>query len=456
MKKKMNQIEKEVLQKITPTKEYRKKLKKIIDQLEDDIKKEFKKRRLTVDLMLVGSIAKDTYLMTNMDIDFFVCYPTSFKKEKIAKNTLSIGKSLLKDTEESYAEHPYLRGYYKDFYVELVPCYKIEKASQKLSAVDRTPLHTEYVKEHLKENQKDDVRLLKQFLRGINCYGAESQIQGFSGYLCEILVIYYKSFKKLLENVKKWENGIKLALKKGKYPDFETPLVFIDPVDSDRNVASALSKEKFDLFIKASKEYLKKPSIKFFFPDPIKPWSYEKIKNEIQKQNCRYIGIVFNEPDILDENLFPQIRKAEKSIEKACKEKDFEIHDTQFFIDKKGKDIYIIIKTKKEKLSDTKIHHGPPLKLKENVEQFKQKWKNHRKLVEGPYEEDKRIKVEIKREYTDFKQFLEDNLLELSLGKHLDKVIKKKYKIFENNELIKEDLRAFWTDYLDNKYPWER
>ena len=40
---------------------------------------------------------------------------------------LSIGRTFLKNTEESYAEHPYLRGYHKSYYVELVPCYKIEK-----------------------------------------------------------------------------------------------------------------------------------------------------------------------------------------------------------------------------------------------------------------------------------------------------------------------------------------
>jgi hypothetical protein len=45
--------------------------------------------------------------------------------------------------------------------------------------------------------------------------------------------------------------------------------VFIDPVDSNRNVASALTKEKFDLFIKACKKYIKNPKVTFFFPKPL-------------------------------------------------------------------------------------------------------------------------------------------------------------------------------------------
>jgi len=40
-----------------------------------------------------------------------------------------------------------------------------------------------------------------------------------------------------------------LLLTKQNFLGFDTPLVFIDPVDSNRNVASALVEEKFDLFV---------------------------------------------------------------------------------------------------------------------------------------------------------------------------------------------------------------
>jgi len=273
-------------------------------------------------------------------------FPSKFLKEDIAKNALSIGKKLLKKTEESYAEHPYIRGYYKDFYIEIVPCYKIEKASQKLSAVDRTPLHTKYIKEYLHEKQKQEVRLFKQFLRGIGCYGAEAEIEGFSGYLCEIIILRYKTFKKVIENAQNWKKGEKLTLTKEKIPSFETPLSFIDPVDTNRNVASALSDEKFDLFVKACMEYLKKPSINFFFPNKIQPWSIVKIKNEIKRQKSRYIGIKFDKPDVIDENLYPQIRKAARSITQTCRRYGFTIHDVKFYIDEQAETIYIIIKTR--------------------------------------------------------------------------------------------------------------
>jgi len=450
----MNQIEKKVLEKITPSPGYKKKIDRIVNEINGLIKKEIKKRNLQVTTELVGSIAKDTYLKDDLDIDFFLKFPTRYQKERIGESAISIGRAILKDTKESYAEHPYIRGFYKECKVEIVPCYKIENASQKLSAVDRTPLHTKYVKKNLPESKKIDVRLFKQFLKGIGCYGAEAEIEGFSGYLCEILIIKYESFNNLIKNVQKWRVGEKLALLKVNYPSFNTPLTFIDPVDTKRNVASAVSKEKFDVFINASKEYLKKPLLTFFFPNKIKPWSIQKIKEELDKQNFQFVGIKIKKPDIIPENLYPQVRKAARSIEDICVRYDFSIFDVPFYV---GDDnIYIIIKSKKEPLSKTKIHTGPPLKLKENASNFIKKWRDDTRVIQKPYEKNGRLYIEIKREYTQIQHLLINQIDNLSLGKSIDKIVKKKYTILEIKDLLKENLEAFWTEYLDGKMPWER
>lgn len=449
----MNKIEKQVLKKITPELEYKKNIKKITQEINKKIESEIKKRNLHATVELVGSIAKDTYLKNDLDIDFFIKFPIKYSKEEIGKNALSIGKKILKNTEESYAEHPYIRGYFKKFKVEVVPCYKIEKSSQKLSAVDRTPLHTMYIKKYLPDSKKQHVRLFKQFLKGIGCYGAEAEIEGFSGYLTEILILKYGSFKELIKNAQKWKIGEKLTLTKGNFPSFETPLTFIDPVDIKRNVASAVSKEKFELFIKACKEYIKKPSINFFFPKKIKSWPLKKIRQEIEKQKCEYISINFVKPKIISENLYPQVRKAIRSIQEICKKYDFIILDTKFYI---NKEIYIIIKTEKENLLNTKKHEGPPITLKGNAEDFIKKWENDPRVIKKPYEKNKRLYVEIKREYTNIKDLLKNQIKNLSLGKNIDSIIKQKYNILETNDLINNNLRMFWTKYLDNKMPWER
>ena len=137
-------IERKVLGLVAPSPDDRRELEDIIQELIELVKQEIKKRKLPVSIELVGSTAKDTYLKNSLDIDLFLLFPTAISKGDIARNALSIGRLLLKNTEECYAEHPYIRGYFKDRKVEIVPSYKVENASQKLSAVDRTPLHTRY------------------------------------------------------------------------------------------------------------------------------------------------------------------------------------------------------------------------------------------------------------------------------------------------------------------------
>jgi tRNA nucleotidyltransferase (CCA-adding enzyme) len=214
------EIQQQVLSKITPLKKDRNHLENIINKVIEIVKKQIETNKIQAKIELVGSTAKDTFLKNNLDIDIFLKFPSEIKKEIMAKQTLSIGRKILTDTEECYAEHPYIRGTYNDYKVELVPCYEINDASQKISAVDRTPLHTKYIKENITENQKQQVRIFKQFLHGIRCYGAEAEIEGFSGYLCEILILYFDLFDYLIKDAITWKKGKKFTLLKQKIPEF--------------------------------------------------------------------------------------------------------------------------------------------------------------------------------------------------------------------------------------------
>lgn len=449
-------IENKILKKIIPNNDDKKNLELTIISLKKLINNEIKNKNLPLKIELVGSTAKDTYLKDNLDIDIFLLFPRSFPRIELEKNSLDIGRKLLQNYEESYAEHPYIRGYYKNYKVEIVPCYEIENASQKLSAVDRTPLHTKYIEKHLLNIQKNQVRLLKQFLIGIGCYGAEADVEGFSGYLCEILILKFGTFRNLIENASKWKKGVELSLTIDNNNNFKTPLTFIDPIDDERNVSSALSIDKFNIFILACNNYIKNPSINFFFPNKIEPWSLNKINFEISKQKAFFIGIIFPKPDIIIENLYPQIRKAAKSIMYSTKRYGFKIFDVKYNLDENQKKIFIIIKTDNKPISKSYIHEGPPLDRKKNVDDFILKWKNNLKAIENPYKKNNRIYVELKRDFLDIEEYLKSNILNFSLGKHLDKIEIDRIKIVGIDKLIIDNLRYFWTEYLDGKKPWER
>jgi hypothetical protein len=96
------------------------------------------------------------------------------------------------------------------------------------------------------------------------------------------------------------------------------------------------------------------------------------------------------------------------------------------------------------------------LKHKKNVKSFIEKWEKNTKTIKKPYKKNDRIYVEIKRDYYNIKDFLINNLDNISLGKHLDKIDTKKIKIVDYEKIITENLRSFWTEYLDVKMKWER
>jgi len=182
----------------------------------------------------------------------------------------------------------------------------------------------------------------------------------------------------------------------------------------------------------------------------------KKIKSEIQKQGCLYIGVKLAKPDLIAENLYPQVRKAAKSIWDAYKRYNFTIYDSTFHIDEEGSKIYIIVKAKSELLSKTVVHMGPPVELESNAEEFLSKWSDNSKVIKKPYEKNGRWYVEIKRDYREIKDFLKDQIKHLSMGRHLDDIINKNYEIVELDSLLKDNLLVFWTAYLDGEMPWER
>src|SRR5437016_12270614 len=185
-----------------------------------------------------------------------------------------------------YAEHPYTRGWYGGFEVEIVPCYRITDASQRMSAVDRTPLHVDYVLGRVKDGQTDEIRLLKAWAEGIGVYGAEAKILGFSGYLCELLVLKYGTFRGVLEGSLAWRPGNVLEFDRPPARTFTEPLVVVDPVDPNRNVASAVGVEQMATFVHAARASLQAPGERFFFPRSLKPLPLPKLRALARKRGA--------------------------------------------------------------------------------------------------------------------------------------------------------------------------
>ncbi|MFQ5553681.1 MAG: CCA tRNA nucleotidyltransferase, partial [Thermoplasmata archaeon] len=323
-------LEEEILAEVKPTREEVEETLRIAEALLRRLADEARSEGIPGRPLLVGSVAKGTYLK-QPEIDAFFAFPPETSREDLERWGLKLGR-ILDNPTLRYAEHPYTRGVYQGLEADVVPCYELDRPSARMTAVDRTPFHYEYVRERMSGPQKDQVRLLKRFMKGIGTYGAEARVQGFSGYLCELLVLRYDAFRPVLEETARWRPPIRLDLEGESQKPFDEPLVFVDPVDADRNAASAVSAHALATFILAAKGYGEQPDRRFFFPEPVRPLSQTALRKELRSRGTSLIGITAAAPELPEDVIYPQLRKTEQAVRAFLKEREFRVLRSQPFL----------------------------------------------------------------------------------------------------------------------------
>jgi tRNA nucleotidyltransferase (CCA-adding enzyme) len=439
---------KKIIATIKPTKEERESEKNIAKELVKKLKRVVPKGMKVV---LTGSIAKDTFLSKSNDIDIFILVPKSFEKKQFETLVKSIVEKAFPSTqyELKYAEHPYARLYVNDRRVDVVPAYKIKAADELGSAVDRSVLHTHFIMKKLKKRQKDDVLLLKKFLMANELYGAELRVEGFSGYLCELLIINYKNFINTIKAISKWKLPVFIDIKKYyrtkderevALKRFNAPLVVIDPVDINRNVAAAVSEKNAKKLISLAKKFLKRPSADFFLRRTL---TFDEKLEKMKKRKGVVYVISMPKSDVADDIVWGQLKRLATSITKYLEKNEFVVRDCILGDNEKNVSIALLIES--DVLSPTKIVRGPPLNMEENVEKFK---KMHEK--EETFVKNGRLFAIVARESRTIndalKKFFDDAKLPSHLGP-LENVEILKYA-GDNFIMIKKSKQQRWLECL--------
>ena len=76
---------------------------------------------------------------------------------------------------------------------------QITPGEESISIFDLLPMHSQYLITHMKEEDRNEVLLLKKFLKTIGVYRNEVGAIGFNGYLCELLILYYGNFQNTIQ-----------------------------------------------------------------------------------------------------------------------------------------------------------------------------------------------------------------------------------------------------------------
>lgn len=349
----------------TPPKSRQNELEKISKEIQKEIMNFNDKRILKV--IVGGSFAKGTWLENDTDIDFFVMIEPTVERNEFEELGKSVGFHALKKYSPylRYSEHPYVEGKVNGIRINVVPCYKVQVNKWK-SAADRSPFHTIFMETKLNEFLKSEVRVLKKFLKSIGIYGSQISVSGFSGYVTEVLILKYGSFRNVLQTFAELTPNYIVSLDS---PDqsliekFRSPITIIDPIDSNRNLGAAISAECLAKFVLASRLFLKAPSTKFFMTSSR---SNTKIVSDI-KSNLLIIDfkIQMRSPDIL----WGQLKKRLTSISKQLANAGFEIIKKFCYTDEQEHATFIFM-IKYTNLSKINLNVGPKIFLKKETDSF--------------------------------------------------------------------------------------
>lgn len=391
------------------------------------------------EVLHVGSTARDTWLAGERDIDIFVQFPQSTDRDTLTEQGMAVGRAVLDDGQANYAEHPYIAGTYDGFDVDIVPCIAVDDASEAQTAVDRTPFHNAYVAERLDEERATEVRLAKYLLSKIDAYGSDLKTRGFGGYLLELIILEYGSVAEWLEAVADWTPSVHLDPADHGQTEFTDPLVVIDPTDPNRNVAAVTSRTQFARVQHYARTFLDEPGPDAFSIPNREPLTEDELLTELENRGTHIVALSFARPDLLNDQLYPQLRKSQTGIRDELNRIGFGVVRSDVLVDEEK--LAILLECRVSTLPIIKRHEGPPVRIRDHAERFDRAYSDE--AVYGPFIEDDRYVVEREREIRTPQAFLRDErLFDVKLGDQLRPVLEEDYTVVVDTELT-ELLPAF-------------
>ena len=366
--KNINKILNEQIELIKPSLEEHKKIENIAGKFISELNKKLKNKRIKAEVFVGGSLAKNTFIKKKKyDIDVFVRFDKNINKD-ISK----LLGSLLKNADRLYGSRNYYQLKKNNIIIEVVPVRKINVPNKAENITDLSYFHVNYVKNKIRKNKRltDEILLAKAFAHAQDVYGAESYINGFSGYALELLILHYGSFVRFIKDIVKFKD--KIIIDDSKFyknkkdilielneSKLQSPIILIDPTFKERNAAASLSYETLSKFKKVCNKFLKNPSKKYFEERDL----FEEFNKKYKKDEIVIVKTIKQAGDISG-------TKSKKFYEFFLGKlrKGFNVVRSDFYYDDSKNIAYFFIKRSKKK---DELIKGPPINSKNNLIKFK-------------------------------------------------------------------------------------
>ena len=433
----MKQIISKIGKSVIPSKNIEKSKKQIADEAFTLVENQIRNYPEIIGLEFGGSYAKNTWLSKEADIDIFIKFKKSIPNEKFVEISKKIGFESMKKYNPyvRYSEHPYVEAKIKKTKINVVPCYDVNLGEWKSSA-DRSPFHTKHMQNALTPKMRNEVRILKIFLKSTKIYGAEIAKQGFSGYVSEVLILNFGSFENIIKSIAKIQQN-QIIGKTSKI--FETSIIIVDPVDSNRNLAAAISDESIGKFILACRAFQNNPTLQFFKPKKLK-----SSKNNLENVLVVKFNFKMRSPDII----WGQIKRATTSLTTQLELGGFNVLRNKSYSDEQN-EAYLFFLLESTKIPKNYSKNGPEFFREDDCNSFISK--NISKTELMWINDDKKIVSLEKRKYNNVVKFMTEllkNNLQTGIPKGLQGDFKKGFRVSVGNKNLSKSIKEAISDLI--------
>ena len=267
------------------------------------------------------------------------------------------------------------------------------------------------------------------------------KVQGFSGYVCEVLTLRYGSFQKVIEALSKLRENEIVSIEdydKDLAASFKSPLVILDPVDTTRNLGAANSPRNVAKLVFQARRFLEKPSIAYFGERRKK---LSPPKTLLERTLVVTFRSKWRSPDIL----WGQLRKSAAAVANKLDTLGFHILRTSVASDESSQSAFLFL-FPEEKIGRMHARKGPEYFRGDEVRNYYEK--NRRKAILTWIGEEGRVESVFPRDITNatdaLKKLLSKQIDSTGVSEEIKREISKGFKVSSGKLLVRK------RDWLGN------
>ena len=420
-----------------------------------------------------GSFVRKTYLSEDETFDLLLILSRSekakvhqildalvqrLKKDRVRKNPISV--------EKHTGKMPYLRMIVDDELINMFVGFEVSPGEDTISIFDLIPMHTQYILTHMEEEKRKEVLLFKKFVKAIGVYRSEIGAVGFNGYLCELLILFYGSFRKAIEAIRNWKPRTIIDLKKKQEKiedvDYLTsellvgyyPLYVLDPLNPKDNVAASVSVDQYNSIIAAANIYYFNPLISFFEDQLCEAPTFNDLVRKIVNSGREIIVLAIRRDFKESEVCWQKALSIRSSFETEIRNNNYLLERIKPFVSDEYFGVFISLMAANPQISLRR--EGPEVTSKESLK-FLRRYSKHADVVAGPYIDDEKWVIHFTKKGQIIYEFLQNlvkkNTFVLNVDSFLKIEIKEKMsvlvlddkmrEIYETDEMFSENFFLF-------------